>query len=143
MMASSSAAASSSGYDAGSSTAIVPVRARTQAFEEPTTSNLRGTLRVVGHRRTDSTASTASAASAASTATTVAIPTQIRQKMDVDILVEVSKERRRILNQKDTEEDSQLAMAITTKVLMIDKLRSNSKYNTLAGGKAYITAKKR
>ena len=83
MMAASSAAASASGYDAASSTAIAPVRARTQAFEEPATSNLRGTSRVVGHRRSDSAASTASAASAASaasTASTAAIPKQPTKK---------------------------------------------------------------
>ena len=34
-------------------------------------------------------------------------------------------------------------MEITTNVLIIDKLRSNSKYKTAAGGRAYVKAKKR
>ena len=139
MMASSSAAASSSGYDAGSSTAIVPVSARTQAFEEQIQGNLRGS-RWEGpeppwgrgrikepirwtwagqHRRSDSAASTesaASAASAASTATTVAIPPQIQQQMDIDTLVHISKQLRVLLNQRNTDDDAQLAMEIMTNV---------------------------
>ena len=121
MMALGSSAASSSGYDAGSSADIVPVRVRTQEFEALTISSVRGTPRVVGHSRTDSTASTASAASAVSTATTVAIPPHIRQQSDIDILVEVSKERQMILNQKNTVEDCQLAMEITALSLIIGK----------------------
>ena len=122
MMSSSSAAASSS--------AIVPVRASTQAFEELTRSNLRGTPRVVGHRRTDSAASAASASSADSTESTVAtradaIPPHIQQSTDIDTLVQVAKERRTALNHKDTVEDSQLAMELTTLLLQINKLRSN------------------
>ena len=72
---------------------------------------------MVGHRRTDSTASTASAASAASaasTATTVAIPPQIQQQMDIDTLVHISKQLRVLLNQRNTDDDAQLAMEIMT-----------------------------
>ena len=80
MLSSSSAAASSSG--------VTPVRARTQAFEELTSSNLRGTPRVVGHRRTDSAASAASAASVESATSTLAtradlITPQIQQSVDL------------------------------------------------------------
>ena len=83
MMAASPGGASSTGYDAGSPTAIVPVGVRKQECEEPPSGNLRGTPRLVGHRKTDSstsTAASASAASATSTATTVAIPKNILQK---------------------------------------------------------------
>ena len=157
-MASSSADASSSGYASGSAaaadsgsaaaadsghisdTAIVPVSARTQAFEEQIQGNLRGS-RWEGpeppwgrgrikepirwtwagqHRRSDSAASTesaASAASAASTATTVAIPPQIQQQqMDIDTLVHISKQLRVLLNQRNTDDDAQLAMEIMTNV---------------------------
>ena len=63
--------------------------------------------------------------------------------MDINTLLSVSKERRRKLNQKDTVEDSQIAMEITTNVLIIEKLMANDKYKTPAGGKAYMTAKLR
>ena len=74
----------------------MPIRARTQTFEELTTSNLRGTPRVVRHRRTDSTASAASAASGESTTSTVAtradaIPPHLQRSMDIGILVQVAK----------------------------------------------------
>ena len=106
-MASSSAAASSSSSSSASASAssgsghfndiaITPVRARTQAFEELTSSNLRGTPRVVGHRRTDSAASAASVASGESTTSAVAtradaIPPHIQRSMDIDELVQVAK----------------------------------------------------
>ena len=154
-----SAAASSSGYGGGSSTAIVPVGARTQAIEEQIQGNLRGGVvpaalrptrydwsRAAQHRRSDSGASTesaASAASAVSTATTVAIPPQIQQKMDIDTLVHISRQLRVALNARNTDDDAQLAMEIMTHLLIIEKLRSNEKYKTVAGGKAYIKSKKR
>ena len=107
-MASSSAAASSSSASASASSgsghfsdiAITPVRARTQAFEELTSSNLRGSIgRVVGHRRTASAASAASAAPADSTTSTVAtvsdvVPARIQQAMDIDTLIEAGRCRK-------------------------------------------------
>ena len=63
--------------------------------------------------------------------------------MDINTLLSVSKERRRKLNQKDTVEDSQIAMEITTNVLIIEKLMANDKHKTPAGREAYMTAKLR
>ena len=130
MMALGSAAASLSGYDAGSSTTIVPVRVRTQEFEELTSSNLRGTPQVVGHRRTDSstlTASAASAASAVSTATTVAIPKQpTKTSPNMYGLIEVAKERRRVWNRSDEDDKVQLSMGISNLMYQLGVL-TNSK----------------
>ena len=145
MMRPSSAGAASSGD--GSSTALVDVRATTQVFEDLTGHNLRGSLGRFGHRRTDSSGSTASAvsaASAASAASTVAMPTQIKPKaIDIDTLIAICNERKTVLNQQNTVDDSQLAMEITTNIVSINRLRSNEKYRTNAGGKAYVKAKKR
>ena len=138
-----SSAASGSGYTRDT------VRARTQAFEEQTSTNLRGS---VGRRSTDSTASgpssssagaSSSAAAAASSALSVAIPPHPQSSINIDILVQVSKERIRELNQKNTVDDSQLAMETDTLIRIIEKLRSNQKYKTKAGGLAYVKAKKR
>ena len=63
--------------------------------------------------------------------------------MDINTLVHLSKQLRFVLNQKNTEDDSQVAMEIMTNVLIIETLRSNSKYKTKAGGVAYVKAKKR
>ena len=63
--------------------------------------------------------------------------------MDIDTLVHISRQLRVALNARNTDEDAQLAMEIMTHLLIIEKLRSNEKYKTAAGGKAYIKAKKR
>ena len=127
---------SSSSGGGSSSSGIVPVSARTQQFEKLTRSNLRGTPRVVGHRRTDSAESAASVQSADSTASTIAtradaIPPHIQQSIDINILVQVAKERRTALNHKDTVDDSQLAMEIITLVLQTHTLRSDKNAKTL------------
>ena len=98
MISLGSSAAASSGYSRDT------VRARTQAFEDQT--------RGVGHRSTDSTASgtLASAASATSTATPVAIPHRIQENMDINNLVIIATQFKFISQQKNTEEDSHLAM---------------------------------
>ena len=166
MMATSSAAASSSGYGGaaasasgygdGDSAALVPVRVRTQEFEERATGNLRGTgnlraprydsSRATQHRRSDSGASTesaTSAVSAVSTATTVAIPAQVQPKMDLETLIKAAKHFRTILNDRDEIEDSKLSGEITTNILIIETMRSNDKYKTYLGGVAFKNAKKR
>ena len=142
MMSSSSAAANSSG--------IIPVRARTQAFEELTSSNLRGSIgRVVGHRRTASAASAASAAPADSTTSTVAtvsdlVPAHIQQSMDIDTLIEAGRHRKAELRKRDTVEHQQLAMKMTSILLGIEKLRSGgTAFRTLQAGTMYRTLKLR
>ena len=122
MMVLGSAAASSSGYGVGSSTAIVPVSATTQEPEDPPRYYLRG-----GHRRTDSATSAASATSAisaTSTATTVAIPKQMRKQIDIDILIKVAKDRRREWNQSEDIDKIELSMEISDLMYKIEKLRS-------------------
>ena len=152
-----SAAASSSGYAAGtvaatdsghiSDTATVPIKPRTDAFEELTTNNLRGTSRVWvgGHTRKDSTGSTISAESArtaASTATTVAMP-QKEVPSDIDQLIEVARVRRRILNLRQSDEEVQLSMEISDLIYQIEKLRNSPKYINLSIQAAYKKAKLR
>ena len=159
MMELGAAAAAASGYGAGaasssgpaaaadtghiSDTAVVPIKARTQAFEEQIKGNLRGGM-VAGptprwgtgaarvpwstyHKRSDSGASTASAtsaASAASTATTVAMPKQMREQIDIDILINLAKDRRREWNKSEDIETIELSMEVSDLMYKIEKLRS-------------------
>ena len=149
MMASSSAAASSSSASAScyiSDTAIVPVRPRTQSYEEQTSRNLRGSTEVPrwgGHRRTQSSASVDSTASTAASAIEV-IPAHIQQSTDIDILLEAARYRRSELINRGTVADHQLAMEMKTIALGIEKLRSGgSESKTREAVKLYTTLKKR
>ena len=147
MMAFGSSAVSSSGYDAGSSTAIVPLRVRTQTVEEPPSGDLRGLPWRLGHRRTDSSTSTesvVSATSGVSTATTVATPKQPAKKPpDLNVLLEVAEGRRRDWNRSDSDDKVQLSMEISDLIYQIGVLTNSVEYHKPAVARAYIKAKKR
>ena len=165
MISLGSSAAASSGYTRES------VRARTQAYEDQTSHNLRGTPAVAARTSTDSTASgptsssaaaaasgpsSSSAAAAATTALgTAAIPPSSSQSsasaattitakpQDIYVLLEEAKERRRLWNRDDDFEKVQLSMEISDLIFQINKLTTRGDYRRPAVGAAYVKAKRR
>ena len=147
--ASSSSSAAAADTDVGSSTAIIPVSARTQALEEVIQGSLRGGVVPSSairwgsnkpkmgwgfyHRRDDSGASTESATSAVSatstattvaipTATTVAIPPRMSEATDIQVLIGVARERRVAWNLSNDIEKIRISMRISDLIVQIENL---------------------
>ena len=119
---SASASASSSGHI--SDTGIVPIRPRSQSYEDQTSRNLRGSIetpRWGGHRRTQSASTVASATAAAAEEDPEVA--KIRMSTDIDVLLEAAKHRRSEFIIRDAVADHQLVMEMRSVAAGIEKLR--------------------
>ena len=151
MVALRDAAGSGSGSGSGSApgsghisdTAIVPIRPRTQSYEDQTSRNLRGSIeqpRWGGHTRKHSSSTIGSAAGAEEEE--LAAPINI--STNIDVLIEAARYRISELRSRDTVADHQLVMEMRTIDSGIENLRSgSSESRTPQAVKLCTTLKKR